>query len=548
MKNGKCLHRSVLTITGAAAFYLISFTAFALPWPPVPSIDWQPCGPEFPSAECAMVEVPLDYDRPYGKKISLALARVPASNPEEKIGSLFVNPGGPGHSGIEMALYVSFSDYVDEATDGRFDLVGFDPRGIGASTPIRCFESQAEFDEFFDGYPAFPYSEEQEWPYFVRYNEYTDECLQKNWEIARHMGTGDVARDLDLLRRAVGDPQLNYLGFSYGSYLGNTYANLFPMNVRAMVIDGVVNPIWWTLGLHTVSTRTSIQAAWDEFARLCDEAGPENCAATGPEGTLSRWEALIAALREEPLILPDGSVYTYDFIIAAAMNVLYRTHEWADAAVFIDQLAIAVLEKDMWAAEAALDMHRVMAQRYNKSRLSGDGYQNSQDALYGNKCGDTQFPFYFPAYSAMGEYAEQGSVFGPAWWWSAAPCASWPTAQDRYFGPWTTWTSNPVLVVGNYYDPVTPYEGAVASSELLVNSRLLSYAGWGHSAFYVSDNDCVKEYVGQYLLDGSLPEEGTVCPANPNPFLPALAKSQDGKTPRENRLIIGRPPMMRSPW
>jgi pimeloyl-ACP methyl ester carboxylesterase len=538
-----CLNRRGVTLVGTVAFYLIAASAFAARGPHVPSIDWQPCGVEYPTAECATVQVPLDYDRRCGRQIELALARIPASNPGDKIGSLFFNPGGPGESGVKILLNGS-GDFISQATGGRFDVVGFDPRGVGASTPIRCFESQAEFNEFFEGSPLFPYREEQNWPVFVRFNEYTEKCLENNWEIARHMSTADVARDLDLLRRAVGDRQLNYLGFSYGSYLGITYANLFPGNIRTMVIDGAIDPVLWTMGLHVALVRTGAAEVWGEFARLCDEAGPEICPATGPAGTQVLWEALTEALSEEPFEFPDGSVYAYDNLIADIFRTLYVPEVWWIAAIFLDHLADGVLNEDIASAEIARQLRLELVSIVNGHALPGDEYDNFFDALSGNNCGDAQFPYFFPAFRAVGEFAAQGSIFGPNWWWHSAPCASWPTAADRYIGPWKTRTANPVLVVGNYYDPATPYDGAVRSSELLTNSRLLSYAGWGHTAF--SHNECARNYSLQYLLDGSLPEEGTVCPANPNPFLPVAARSQDGNPSPETLPMFGLPPRMRT--
>ncbi|MDJ0763688.1 MAG: alpha/beta hydrolase [Myxococcota bacterium] len=535
-----------LTIAALIAVLSMGFSAAAAEGPKVPSIDWQPCGEAFPTAECAMVEVPLDYDTPHGQQIDLALARIPASNPEEKIGSLFVNPGGPGGSGVDFVLF-GWGDYLSAATGGRFDVVGFDPRGIGASTPIRCFESQDEFFDFIYGVPLFPYEEEQKRPFFDHLNEFTAKCLEKGLDITHHMSTADVVRDLDLLRRAVGDSKLTYLGFSYGSHIGNTYANLFPKKVRALVIDGVLNPILWTFGLQIVADRTATKEVFDEFARLCDEAGPEHCALTGPDGTLTRWEALAAALLEEPFVFPDGFVYYYDYLIGDTTSVMYRPEIWGGpdgAAVFFDFLADAVLNRDAWAAEAAREVHLALKRRFEAARPSRDEYDNGFDALFGNHCGDAQYPSHYAGHYAMGEYAEEGSIFGPYWSWFTAPCATWPTAEDRYVWPWRARTSRPVLVVGNYFDPATDYDGAVASDKLLKNSRLLSYAGWGHCAF--GRSACVDNYVVQYLLDGSLPPEGTVCPANPNPFLPATARGLNKRAVRTTLPAIGRPPLTSS--
>lgn len=541
MTNTVGMNRTGLIIIGVVSFYLTSLSALAGARHPRPSIDWQSCGEEFPEAECAMVEVPLDYDRPHDQQIEIALARVPASNPREKIGSLFVNPGGPGGSGVNMVLF-GWGEYLMDATDGQFDVVGFDPRGIGESNPIRCFDSQEESDTFFDGYPLFPYEEEQKWPFFERANEYAEVCLDRDSDITHHMSTADVARDLDVLRRAVGDRQLTYLGFSYGSHIGNTYANLFPGNIRAMVIDGVINPILWTSGLQIVADRTATQKVADEFTRLCDEAGPEYCAATGPEGGQVIWEALTAALRDEPFVFPDGSVYAYDNLISDSIGVMYSPEIWGGpegAAAFMGALADAVLNHDAVAAELAREVRLSLRNHSEAGHPTRYDYDNGLDASFGNMCGDIQFPFHYPGYYAMGEFAARGSIYGPAWWWDNSTCASWPTADDRHIGPWKTRTSNPVLVVGNFFDPATDYAGAVASSRLLENSRLLSYAGWGHCA--IGRSECVDNYVVQYLLDGSLPEEGTVCPANPNPFLPDMVSRLDGGTPRENLPAIGRP-------
>jgi TAP-like protein len=162
-------------------------------------------------------------------------------------------------------------------------------------------------------------------------------------------------------------------------------------------------------------------------------------------------------------------------------------------------------------------------------------YDNGLDAYYGNQCADTQYPRMFPAWLAIDRYARAGSRFGPYWWWGNAGCARWPVNDDRYVGPWTARTSAPVLVVGNYFDGVTDYAGAVASDRMLRNSRLLSYAGWGHTAY--GSSECVTEYVDRYLLTVSLPPRGKVCPANPNPFLAAAARQSQPAAP-----LVGLPP------
>jgi hypothetical protein len=160
------------------------------------------------------------------------------------------------------------------------------------------------------------------------------------------------------------------------------------------------------------------------------------------------------------------------------------------------------------------------------------------DAYYGNQCADTDYPRSFGEFRAVGRYAEMDSRFGPGWWWSNAPCAGWPSSSDRHLGPWTARTAAPVLVVGNYFDPATDYAGAVASDALLPNSRLLSYAGWGHTAF--GRSECVTAHVIGYLVEGTLPPRDTVCPANPNPFLPVMIARS---TRSQGATFVGAPPL-----
>ncbi|MEO8180142.1 MAG: alpha/beta hydrolase [Deltaproteobacteria bacterium] len=485
----------------------------------VPKLRWALCGEESPGVECASAEVPLDYDRPQGATINLALARVPAADPAHKLGTLFVNPGGPGGSGVDLVRF-GFGDSLAAQLLGRFDIVGFDPRGIKASTPLRCFDSNASADEFYGSTPWFPYAAaEQENEFFSIVSGLAAQCLGQRQPIASHMSTADVVRDLDLLRRAVGDDALNYLGFSYGSFIGNTYANLFPDHVRALVIDGVLDPRLWSSGAQFISDRVATQAEFAEFLRLCDEAAGD-CALGGPSGAAARYSALADALRSTPLILDDGSAYTYDVLISDTTSAMYSPEFWGGPSGF-GALFAALAAAALGDASARTQAGSVLQALTQLFYPVSEEYENGNDAYYGNHCSDAEYPESLGEYGSIGSYAQDGSPFGPYWWWSSAGCAGWPVASDRYTGPWSAETSAPVLVVGNFFDGVTDYAGAVVSSELLANSRLLSYAGWGHTAF--DRSSCVTDYVVDYLLDGSLPPENTVCPANPNPFVPPAA-------------------------
>src|SRR4051795_972588 len=282
---------------------------------------WTPChadvGPRF---ECAVAQVPLDYDRPRGESISIALTRLPATDPKHRVGSLFLNPGGPGGSGVDFVLFAGPELYTPEVR-ARFDLVGFDPRGIARSTPLRCFDSVEQWPPF----PAapFPLTRAQEREPIAFDRALDRACATRGGPIRDHMSTANAARDLDVLRGLVGDDKLSYAGVSYGSYLGVTYANLFPGRVRALVVDGVLDPIAWSTGrsaaegvLVPFSTRlhsdAGAQATLQEFFRLCDAGGPR-CAFSG--GAAERFAALARRLLREPVEVTyeDGTTETIDY-------------------------------------------------------------------------------------------------------------------------------------------------------------------------------------------------------------------------------------------
>ncbi|GHH34043.1 alpha/beta hydrolase [Lentzea cavernae] len=459
-----------------------------------PPIAWAACAPARPGFECATFTVPLDHDDPRGATTTVALTRKPATDRAGRIGSLLFNPGGPGASGIDYVW--AWGEKMSAGVRGRFDVVGFDPRGIGRSNPLRCFADERERAAFLTAGPVFPYEPEQERPFFDRYRSLASRCDQP---IARHMSTADVVRDLDLLRRALGDRRLTYFGTSYGSYIGTTYANMFPGNVRALAIDGVLDPELWSSGRQIQSDRIATAEVLDEFFRLCDEA---RCV-FGPNSK-QRWQALLASVRAQPITL-GTEVWTYDLVVQQAVLAGFASEAWTDIATVLDQLSDA---------SAGTAVAR-----------SDPAYDNFFDANLGTTCADTEFPRTFGAYRAISRYAGAGSEFGPYWWWSTSACADWPVNPDRYTGPWRARTSAPVLVVGNHFDGSTDFRGAQAVARQLPNSRLLAYAGWGHIAYRRSQ--CAVDAVHSYLLDGTLPPAGTVCPANPNPFLGTASQLAD---------------------
>jgi pimeloyl-ACP methyl ester carboxylesterase len=496
----------------------------------VAGIQWLPCHADtgFPF-ECARVRVPLDYSNLQAGTISLALVRLPASDPAQRIGSLFVNPGGPGGSGVDAVLQGGPHLYGG-AIQSRFDIVGFDPRGIARSTALRCFDNTDQWAPFFTrvGFPLTPKQE--------RRRKQADlflagACAAQGDAIMDHMATADVARDLDRLRAAVGDDRLTYMGISYGSFLGVTYANMFPNRVRAVIVDGVLDPIAWTTGVdaerHTVPFSTRLrsdmgaQATLDEFFRLCDAGGP-NCA-FGPHSA-DRFERLADRLRRSALTIvdPDGSEtrFFYQDLILNTLFALYNSFVWPDLAQFLAYLEAQVSPQRLGASLDSL--HQAEGFGVGASDTS---YRNFLEGFPGVACSDSESPTSYEAWSDQGAISDQRfGYFGRPWTWISSICAQWPGFdRQRYMGPFDRKTANSLLVIGNLFDPATRYQGAQIVHRLMPRSALLTVHGWGHTSLFVSR--CVDRISVKYLIRRTTPDPGTICRQDAVPFKPDSATS-----------------------
>ena len=485
-------------------------------------LRWTPChadvGPRF---ECAVAQVPLDYDRPRGETISLALTRLPATDPKRRIGSLFLNPGGPGGSGVDFVLGAGPFLFTEEVR-ARFDLVGFDPRGIIRSTPLRCFDSMEQWPPF----PpfAFPLTRDQEQQWIATDRALDRACRERGGAIRDHMSTANVARDMDVLRDLVGDARLNYYGVSYGSYLGVTYANLFPGRFRALVVDGVLDPIAWSTGRNAAeallvpfSTRlrsdAGAQATLNEFFRLCD-AGGSRCAFSG--GAAARFAALARQVAREPVEVTyeDGTTETIDYtvLIAITLGFMYYSPDWPDFAEFL-----AFVESAGATSRIAGTLPRPQVERRPHFGIE-EQYMNFLEGFPGVACSDSVNPRSYLAWSVNGALADaQFGYFGRIWTWASSICAEWPGHDaDRYLGPWNHVTANPVLVVGNRWDPATRYEGALTVRNLLPRSALLTVEGWGHTSLFLSA--CADQTIARYLVALATPAPGAICKQDVVPF------------------------------
>ena len=497
--------------------------------PNVTTVAWSPCHRDLGLPfECGQVQVPLDHDDPDGTAISIALVRLPAADPTRRIGSLFLNPGGPGGSGVDFALFGGPILFGSELR-ARFDLVGFDPRGIARSTALRCFGTSRQWFPFFTPF-AFPVTPDEEAAWAAGDRFLADACAQRGSRIIDHMATADVARDLDLLRQAVGDEQLTFVGYSYGSYLGVTYANLFPENVRAVVVDGVLDPIAWSTGApgegSTVPFSTRLRsdagaaATLEEFFRLCDAGGPR-CAFSGDAA--ARFAALAAQLQSAPIPIVNpvsGAIFLFDYsaLIANALGAMYDSFSWPAFAGFL-----AFLDAQADPATLGLALGALWEQEGFITKRGFPTYRNSIEGFPGVACSDSVNPTSHAAWSAAADAAEaQFGYFGRIWTWVSSPCAPWPGVDaDRYLGPFNRLTSSPLLVVGTTFDPATRYEGSVTVSNLMPNSSLLTVHGWGHTSLLLSA--CGEQAIAAYLLTGATPPVGTVCEQDLVPFTAAAA-------------------------
>ncbi|MDT0381850.1 alpha/beta hydrolase [Streptomyces sp. DSM 42041] len=476
---------------------------------PAPTLDWEPCVKGSPF-DCATAKVPLDYDDPHGRTIELAVVKREAADPSRRIGTLFFNPGGPGGPGtVQMPQnYESFPREVRE----RFDIVSWDPRGIGNSTAVNCFASEEEAAAWNASRPAgFPVTAQERRATEAAYEELARFCEQKDPELLRHVSTADTARDLDHLRRAVGEPQLTYYGISYGTYLGATYANLFPDKVRAMVLDANWDPNAWTdfsdddpwlSTFQRSGADRSGAATLDRFLTLCGSTTTAHCAffAGSPQATRNKWDRLTQRLRKHPM---DG--WTYAATVSNAVTGLYVVHPgWTDLAARL---------QDLWEGRAPEPPQFPPPPPVpNPNPYLGE---EQASAVF---CGDSPAPP-FGDYHALAEAsAVRAGDAGRHWTWASAGCPSWPAkAADPYRGPWNTPTANPILVVANTYDPSTSLWASHAMAEELGDARLLTLEGEGHTALF-NPSSCVQEYESRYLIDGALPPVGATCRQDTPPF------------------------------
>lgn len=455
------------------------------------TLEWTSCESLF---ECSTLTVPVDYDEPDGSTIELALLRAPAK--DEAQGSLVVNPGGPGASGVDYAMMAGA--VVSPGVRAAYDVVGFDPRGVARSAPVTCI-TDAQLDQFLGSDPS-PDDAAEEKQVEQLLEDFADACATNVGDLLGHVSTVEAAKDMDVLRAALGEQELTYLGASYGTFLGTTYASLFPDRVGRFVLDGAIDPTLTGLAMGLG------QAAGFERAT---RAYVESCVSSGSCPLGDDVDAAMAAI---PAFLDEVDA---DPLPVSGDVVDELTEGWAMLGIIV-----AMYSQDIWpvltqalerAEQGDGTLLMFLANSYASRHSDGTYTGNGMQAIYAVNCLDR------PA--EEGEDLDSAAVLrkfeqaSPTWGRYLAgdgACEYWPVEAEETIEDYSATGAAPILVIGTTRDPATPYEWAQSLAEILDSGVLISYDGDGHTA-YGRSNDCVDDAVDAYLLEGTVPEDGLSC-------------------------------------
>ena len=454
--------------------------------PPVAPLSWSPC---LGDLQCATLVVPLDYADPRGPTIPIAVARHPAEVPSARIGSLVIDPGGPGVSGVDD-MASELRSLTPQLLDD-FDIVTFDPRGVERSDPVTCGETPgAPPTTLPDPVPVTP---AQVSSTVAGLKAYAAACEKSSANVLPHVGSVDVARDMEELRQALGDAGLTYMGQSYGTLLGLTYASMFPTHVRAMVLDGVIDPAL-SFTQITLGQAQGFEAMLGNFFTWCAGAGAAACPWRPAGDPTQALLAQLASSATTPVPAGTGRVAGEGELYDALLDGLYARSDWP-------QLGEAL------AADASGNGTQVVAM---SDHYNANGSTNGADAGLAIDCLDHATSHDLAAYSDLAALAKASApVFGPLLAWGQASCAVWPAPPTRAAGPVAAPGSPPILVVGTTGDPATPYDWAVNVSHELSHGVLLTRDGSDHVAYFYSA--CVRSDVQAYLVEGVTPPSGATC-------------------------------------
>ena len=453
--------------------------------PSLPS-GWSSCGS---GLQCTTVMVPMDYANPSGPQVGIAVQRRPARDPAHRIGSLVLNPGGPGDSGIDNMG--SQLRVLTAGLQNRFDIVEFDPRGVERSNPVHC---QASVSPGLPPYQVDPVPQSQDAVQKLDESnrKYAGDCSKYTGPVLPYVGTDNVARDLDRIREVVGDPQLTFMGQSYGTYLGLVYADLFPTHVRALALDGVIDPSL-TIWDMVLAQGKAFDASLNAFGAWC--ASTSSCPwRPGTSDTAQAFLAIVESARQHPMPGSGSRKVGPGEVYIGALGTLYARSSWPSLGQ-----ALASAQQGNGSRLLALSDHYLL-----------HGSANAADVNAAVNCLDHPAPRDESQYpQAAADAAKAAPVFGPLFTWGTMGCAVWPAPPTRTPHPIAAPGAPPILVIGTTGDPATPYQWAQNVAKQLQQGVFLGRQGQEHVAYFYSS--CVRGAVERYLVSLAPPANGTVC-------------------------------------
>jgi len=455
------------------------------------TLTWEECGV---GLDCTTVTAPRDYSDPSQGDLELAVARHRATS-GQPIGSLLTNPGGPGASGVSL-MKSSLSILVDERLTDAYDVIGFDPRGVGESTAVSCYDAKGLDSYFYDIPPGARGSEERQQALDERGAAFAQACEANSDGILPYISTENSARDMDLLRAVLGDPKLNYLGFSYGSFLGTVYAGLFPERVGRMVLDGGIDP---SQSGNEASLDQAVGFEESLRAFMADCLTTSDCPFSGTvDDAMADLSAMLARVDSRPITAGDGRRLGGDTLMTAIVAALYSEESWPFLRVALSDVA-----------DGRADVAFQLADFYNE-RVGGQYSGNTMEAFIAYNCMDYPDDTSDADEEAFRQrLAEVAPVTAP-YWEGVDVCASWPVPPTGTRGVITAEGSPPIVVIGTTGDPATPYAGAQRLAEQLSQGVLVTNVGEGHLG-YNKGKSCVDDAIDTYLIDGTVPEDGLRC-------------------------------------
>ncbi|MFE2030170.1 alpha/beta hydrolase [Streptomyces hygroscopicus] len=483
---------------------------------------WRRCQADLPAEyQCATIKVPLDYRAPQGKRITMAISRIKSTAPDKRHGVLFFNPGGPGGPGLDMPLYMK--DTLPKAARQTYDLIGFDPRGVGRSSPVTC-DLEPEEENWLRPYKEATFDKDVAWA-----RDVARKCRATSGDVLKHITTRNTARDMDLLRAVLGEKKISYFGYSYGTYLGSVYTQLFPARADRVVLDSAVDPArawrgmiqWWAEGAEPAFDR------WTEWAAA---RSAEYGLGDTPKKVDRTFWGLVRRADEKPIEI-DGQAYTGDDVRSMMRGAVFSVKSGTELVVELKKAA---------AGEPA--SAKKFPAPAGTARLAADSDvppDNNTASFWAVVCNDNSAAwsrdpesYRRDAIADKGRYPLFGDFAS-----SVKPCAFW----DRSAEPATV-VNNKVrsLVVQNEWDPQTPLPSGQALHTDLKGSKMLTVLGGEGHGVYPSGNACTDGKVTDYLTTGKLPAKDVTCKAT-------AGSNADARENRKRDVLPGAPLPQRSP-